>query len=253
VSEKQPSTEIRKHWFGKTLAAAALAFAMVPGSAFALATFDAEAFADTFVTLESGLELTIFTAFDDSGSIGSGTFTVDDETSNVEIDPLIPGILTFTGQTASVAGSASPAAGGSDSSVFAENGLDFLIVNPTADPLNVTFDIAYGASVMTGVTEPALENAGAIATILIGSILGGDVVDVLLDSFQNPNPVDEFLSLSLTVPAGSSDGLYLYISAEGLATAGEPAVSVPVPATFALLGLGLFGMNAQRKRLNARA
>lgn len=253
MNEKQHLPEIRKPWLGKTLAAAALAFAMVPGSAFALATFEAEAFADTFVTLlDPSVQLSVITAEDGTLSSGSGTFTIDDETSAVAIEPF-PSNTTFTSQTASVAGSASPAAGGSDSSVFAENELNFVLANPTPNDVSVQFDIAYGASVLAGVTDMSLENAGAIASVVIGTILGGDIIDVLLDASQSPNPVDDFLSILLTLPANSSDGVYIYVSTDGLAIAGEPAVSVPVPATFALLGLGLLGLNAQRKRHAVRA
>ena len=226
---------------GKTLAAGAFALAMLPGAALATASYSAGAFVETVILdVQEGLLFEIDIDFDETGSATVGNAVVTDETSIVNIDDVVE-------QAASVAGSASPASGGSTSFAFAENGLLFTAINPTDAPLDVLFEFVYGAGVATSLTSPADQNVGAIASVLIGTALGGILVDEGFDvvGSADPDPLQDSLLYTLTIAPGSADGVFVEVVAEGVAVSG-----VPLPATLALLGIGLIGF-ASRKRLAA--
>ena len=236
---------------GKTLAAGALALAMVPGSALAMASYSAEAYVDVFVIADQGLLLDIDIDFDyEAGIPPTGNAVVTDETSFVSIEP-INDTSSFTAQDASVAGSASPAGGGSTSSALAENGLTFTAFNPTDAPLNVLFEFVLGAGVTISTTDPT-EFVGGIASILIGEVLSGVEYAYGFDEVGNfqGSLFDDTLSIGLTIDPGSFDGLFVEVVADGIAVSGSSVV--PVPATLALLGIGLIGFTSRRRFLAAR-
>lgn len=227
---------------GKTLAAGTLALAMLPGAALATASYSADAFVDVTFTVDPGLLFVVDIDLDETASSTTGNAVVTDETSFVSIAG------SPTEQEASVAGSASPATGGSSSSALAANGLLFTVENPTDAPLDVLFEFVYGAGVTASMTDPS-EAVGAIASILIGTIFSGDVLDTGFDVTGNAqDSLGDTLSYTLTVDPFFFDGLFVDVSAEGIAVSG-----VPVPATLALLGIGLMGFASRKRFVAARA
>lgn len=250
MNERQHSADLRKPWFGKTLAAAVLAFAMVPGSAFALATYDAGALLQMSATPEDGI---VFLGgsvdLDNTSDTGAGTFTVF-ANSFVSADPDV----AVTDQDVRVIGGASPTAAGSLSSALAENSASMTFLNTTNQDLSVIVNYFYLADATTSLTDPLLEAVGASVSIAIGTALGGDQVTAAIDLLgPGQDSLSDASFIELIIPAGGFDGVYGDLFAEGIAISQSPDAQVPLPATLALLGLGLLGLNAQRRRLNAHA
>jgi hypothetical protein len=265
VSKQQQSPETRQPWYGRTLAAAALALILTPASVLATATYDGGAFFEFTNVSAPDTVLLLFSVDDDETNASASGISTTSATANPALndDTDLAGI---TPNDVRVTGSADPTLGGSVSSadatsivsVFAQN------LSPTGGTADVIFDFIYGADVMTGVTG-LLESAFVDVTLLMDTVLGGpgepggSIVNESLSAIStDPNdPTDSDVlfgqgSFTLTLQPGELNGVQVVLTALGQAVSAAEA-PVPVPATLALLGLGLLGVGARRKRLHVRA
>lgn len=243
---------------GKTLAAGALALAMVPGSVLATATYDAGAFFQfTSVTASDNVEL-IFSVDDcvlcptNTSLSGSGSVFADafpPVNPDTDLDGITPSDVRVTG-------SADPTPGASVSSADAHSVVSITAINQsqTGGTEDVVFDFIYGADASTSLTDALLESAFADVSIFMDVVLGNQgapVVDELLSALGNDSgTLFEQGSFTLTLQPGGINGVQVFLDAFGQAISVSDDAQVPVPASLALLGIGLIGF-ASRKRLGS--
>jgi len=234
---------------GKTLAAGALALAMVPGSALATATYDAEAF--TFLGLEYGADIA-----------GVGAVDLDDpytETKGNADAVILADSVAANGfsslQDAWVTGEANPTGGaGSTSFASLDTATSITLTNTGDEEAFVSAVFDYSGSASTWLDDLANEAAGAGVSVLFGVIdfATGAVEDLVnIAITETDDPFEGAINPEFSLSPGQSIGLFVDVSVDGLAlSVKEPGQGVPVPATLALLGIGLLGF-ALRKRLGS--
>lgn len=244
----------------KTLAAGALALAMVPGSVLATATYDGGAFFQfTNVSASDNVEL-IFSA-DDCAWCPTNTSLSGSGSVFAEAFPPVVGETDLDGITPSdvrVTGSADPTPGVSVSSADAHSVVSITAINlsPTGGTEDVVFDFIYGADVSASLTDALLESAFADVSIFMDVAFGNQgapIVNELLSAQDNegdPDPLFGQGSFTLTLQPDGINGVQVFLDAVGQATSVSDDTQVPVPASLALLGIGLIGF-ALRKRLGS--
>ncbi len=232
----------------KQLAAAALVCAVAPGSVFATAAYDAGAFVQfTSITPDPGLIVELL--IDDSSvtQFVDGVASVDEASSTPEIEA-----TDFDSQIVRVTGEASsPATGASTSDASASNFSSITAINPTDANLELVVDFFYGWDASVLIDDPLLETAGASVAILMETVLGENILDVAFDLVAAGEGMDGSSgSFTLLLTGGSVDGIFTDLMVEGIAIASAddtPPPGVPVPATVALLCIGLLGLASRRR------
>lgn len=241
--------------------AGAMAVALVPGSALATASFDAGAFFQfTNITAPDGVVLSF--SVDDSivnigPNVGDG---IIDEASSLPLSGGDTDLAGITPQTVRVTGSAYPTLGGSSYSADAYNFATVTAINTnsTGGTLDVVFDFIYGLDALTSLDDFLLENVGASVTLFMDAVIGGvgqgqAIVDETIDLLTAG---EDFIfnqgSFTLSLSPGELNGVFVELFTEGLALSrGEETPGVPVPATLALLGIGLIGLASRKRRVVA--
>jgi hypothetical protein len=261
--------ERRNKFFGlgMTLAAGALALAMVPGSALAMASYDVSAFADLYIEgLPDGVT---------SSSAGDPTvstsISLTGQHATAEFNPDPPQVVVFDDEVflnIGVSGSANSTGadpyGYSFASVDTQSNL--LLENELAEEQGVQISLGYSASWALVLGRP-METASAMIEIILSEVgvldpLYSILIDPIIPDLNGQWPAiggtgDQLIEgLLVLVPAADEFGagvlgLQLTVNVLGSAESEHKAdPEVPLPATLALLGIGLIGF-ASRKRFAA--
>jgi hypothetical protein len=234
-----------------------LGAATLPGSALAAASFEAFAFAALSVTPDQSITA-LGGAIDDDTS---GTATAGNASAQILVDQVFA-FDEFTLQDAGVAGEALPSVGGfSSADAFVTSSTSLTFANSGSETANIAYELDYSADVFAALDDPALDAAGASASILFGTIdFGTGIQTTLLEEILDlvTSGQDSVLSAitgSVPVAGNSFVGFFVDIAVEGLAitTEQESGPALPVPATLLLVGSGLLGLGLQRRRRAAVA
>ena len=232
----------------KSLVAGVFACAVAPGSVFATATYDAGAFVE-FTSIDADDGLVVELEIDDSTVTQNAE---GDASVDAAISEPVLGTTAFTSQTVMVTGEASsPASGSSLSDASARNISSISVENTTDDILDLVVAFTWAWDAIVTLDLPLLETAGASVSILMETVLGETIIDQAFDLVAAGEGMDLNTGLfTLSVPGGGVDGIQTVLFAEGIAIAvadDAPIPGVPVPATLALMCIGLISL-ASRKR-----
>ncbi len=252
-------------WLGKTIAAAVLAWAILPGSALAMATYDVAAFADLFF---DELPVGVTSTAAPPPTITAGT----SETGNAQAQAVVNAstvVLTDDEaiHNARVFGQANATGADPSSSSFASLSTSSAITleNASLEVQSVDIFLAYSANLVTTLDDILNEAVSASVEIFLDAFDFATGANTPLFSFERfIDSVDEILvqdAFETTVSVAGSDGefpgevgLTLRVNVLGSAESVRiepPVPGVPVPATLALLGIGLLGLASHRRRAAA--
>ena len=234
---------------GKTLAAGALALAMVPGSALATATFDGFALANLSLEYDAPIN-----------SLG-GAVDQDDAFTDEQANATALILADFVSaddfgasHDVQIQGEANPTGSGSVASAGVFTSTSVLLENTGTGDASVFAAFDWFALASATLDDLVNESAGVSVSIVLGTLdfFTGVTTELVNESIDlltaGGDSLSGQFSEELVVGAGEFLGLYVDVNVEGIAiSVRDPGQGVPVPATLALLALGFIGLAARRK------
>lgn len=232
----------------------ALCGALFPTSVLAIASYDAGAFFQfTNISADPGVVLDISV---EPGDNLSNTSVTGGASADASSTPIV-GPVGNPLQEVSVSGTAGILPGFSISSADAFNRLSIAALNTNVGggTVDVVFDFIYGADVSASLDDLVNESVFASAGIFMDTVFGGPgtqggaIIDETLDLFTaGADLLFNVGSYTLTLTPGEFNGVFVDLAVFGQAISiSQPSNGVPLPASVALLALGLIAMR-RRKR-----